>query len=452
MGDFLGSVWWLVVSLGVLVTFHEFGHYWVARRCGVDVLRFSVGFGKPLWSRYNRHGTEFAIAAIPLGGYVKMLDEREGEIPVTRQAHAFNRQGVWSRIAIVAAGPAANLLLCVALLWVMFMVGRQDYAPLLGRVDGVAAESGLQRGDRLVEVDGRRVATWTEATLALAAPALDRRDIPVKVEDPAGAIAERTLRLSRLPEVVDERRLPEQAGLTWHFLLAPPRIDQVRTDGAAAGALQAGDLVLAVDGAPVISADEISPLIQQLGERGGPGMVEVERDGERLALELEPRRATDPARTGMWELGISLAAPQAPAYDAVQRFGPLAAVPAALRETGRLAVDSLGMMRRMVTGEASVKNLSGPVTIARAANASAKRGTDWFLYFLALLSLSLAIINLLPIPILDGGHLLYYSIELIKGSPLSERAMAAGQYVGLALLAGLMGLAFYNDLLGLLPR
>src|SRR5690606_8369966 len=231
MGDFLGSVWWLVVSLGVLVTFHEFGHYWVARRCGVDVLRFSVGFGKPLWSRYNRNGTEFAIAAIPLGGYVKMLDEREGEVPVTRQAHAFNRQGVWSRIAIVAAGPAANLLLCVALLWVMFMVGRQDYAPLLGRVDGVAAEPGLPRGGRLVEVDGRRVATWTEATLALAAPALDRRDIPVKVEDPAGAIAERTLRLSRLPEVVDERRLPEQAGLTWHFLLAPPRIDQVRTDG-----------------------------------------------------------------------------------------------------------------------------------------------------------------------------------------------------------------------------
>lgn len=452
MGDFLGSVWWLVVSLGLLVTFHEFGHYWVARRCGVDVLRFSVGFGRPLWSRRNRNGTEFAIAAIPLGGYVKMLDEREGEVPASRQVHAFNRQGVWQRIAIVAAGPAANLLLCVALLWTMFIVGRQDYAPVLGRVDGVAAQAGLQRGDRLLAVDGRQVDTWTDATMALAAPALDRRDIQVRVEDASGGQATRTLPLSRLPEQVDERRLPEQAGLTWHFLMAPARIGQVREDGPAAGALLPGDVVLAVDGEPVNAADEVGPRVRALGERGGPGMVEVERGGERLALELEPRRSTDPAREGAWELGIVMAAPQAPAYDAVQRFNPLAALPMALRETGRLTADSLGMMRRMVTGEASVKNLSGPVTIARAANASAKRGADWFLYFLALLSLSLAIINLLPIPILDGGHLLYYFIELIKGSPLSERAMAAGQYLGLALLAGLMGLAFYNDLLGLLPR
>ncbi|WP_372015163.1 RIP metalloprotease RseP [Pseudoxanthomonas sp. 10H] len=452
MGDFVGSLWWLVVSLGVLVTFHEFGHYWVARRCGVDVLRFSVGFGKPLWSRYNRDGTEFAIAAIPLGGYVKMLDEREGDVPVQRQAHAFNRQGVWRRIAIVAAGPAANLLLCVALLWVMFMVGRQDYAPVVGQASGLAAEAGFQSGDRLTGVDGRPVATWTEAAMALATPALDRRDIEVQVEDAGGGQVARTLRLSGLPETLDERRIPEQAGFTWRFLLAPARIEGVRESGAAAGVLQAGDLVLAIDGSRVESAGDVSPLVQALGERGGPGMVEVDRDGDRLALELAPRRGTDPGQGGRWELGIVLAAPQVPAYDAVQRYGPLAAVPAALRETGRLASDSLGMMRRMLTGDASVKNLSGPVTIARAANASAKRGIDWFLYFLALLSLSLAIINLLPIPILDGGHLLYYLIELVKGSPLSERAMAAGQYVGLALLAGLMGLAFYNDILGLMPR
>lgn len=452
MGDFLGSLWWLVVSLGVLVTFHEYGHYWVARRCGVDVLRFSIGFGRPLWSRRNRAGTEFAVAAIPLGGYVKMLDEREGDVPVTRQAHAFNRQNVWRRIAIVAAGPLANLLLCVALLWAMFLIGRQDYAPVVGRVEGIAAEAGFRPGERLVEVAGREVATWTEATLAMAAPALDRRDIQVRSEDRDGHRVTRTLPLSRLPEPLDERRIPEMAGFTWQFLLAPARIDGVREDGAAAGVLQPGDLILAIDGARVESADQVAPLVQALGERGGPGMVEVERGGERLALELSPRRSTDPQRAGAWELGILLAATQAPAYDAVQRFGPLAAIPAALRETGRLAADSLGMMRRMVTGEASVRNLSGPVTIARAANASAKRGADWFLYFLALLSLSLAIINLLPIPILDGGHLLYYLIELVKGSPLSERAMAAGQYVGLALLAGLMGLAFYNDILGLFSR
>lgn len=445
-------LWWLVVSLGLLVTFHEFGHYWVARRCGVDVLRFSIGFGRPLWSRRNRAGTEFAVAAIPLGGYVKMLDEREAAVPAQRLAHAFNRQSVWRRIAIVAAGPAANLLLCVALLWTMFMVGRQDYAPVIGRSAGIAAQAGFQPGDRLTRVAGRDVATWTEVAMAMAAPALDRRDIQVRSRDPAGREVERTLRLSQLPDGLDERRIPEQAGFTWRFLLAPARVDHVREDSAAAGRLQPGDLILAIDGQPVDAADRVAPLVQTLGVDGRPGMVEVEREGERLALELQPRPSPDPQRAGTWELGIAMAAAQAPEYDALQRFGPLAAVPAALRETGRLASDSLGMMRRMLTGEASVRNLSGPVTIARAANASAQRGADWFLYFLALLSLSLAIINLLPIPILDGGHLLYYLIELVKGSPLSERAMAAGQYVGLALLAGLMGLAFYNDILGLMPR
>ena len=451
MGDFLGSLWWLLVSLGVLVTFHEFGHYWVARRCGVDVLRFSVGFGKPLWSRHDRHGTEFAIAAIPLGGYVKMLDEREGDVPVDRQAHAFNRQGVWRRIAIVAAGPVANLLLCVALLWMMFMVGRQDYAAVVGQAQGIAAEAGFQPGDRLLSVDGRELETWSEAAMALAGPALDRRDIEVAVEDAAGQARVHTLRLSQLPPDLDERRIAEQAGFTWRFMQAPARIDAVAEDGAAAGVLLPGDLVLAVDGTRVDAASQVAPLVQTLGERGGTGMVEVDRGGERLALELTPRPSSDPQRAGRWELGIALAAPQAPAYDAVQRHGPLAAVPMALRETGRLASDSLGMMWRMLTGQASAQNVSGPITIARAANASAERGLDWFLYFLALLSLSLAIVNLLPIPILDGGHLLYDLIELVKGSPLSERAMAAGQYVGLALLAGLMGLAFYNDILGLMP-
>jgi regulator of sigma E protease len=452
MTDFIGSLWWLAVSLGLLVTFHEYGHYWVARRCGVDVLRFSIGFGRPLWSRRNRHGTEFALAAIPLGGYVKMLDEREVEVPVQRQAHAFNRKPVWARIAIVAAGPAANLLLCLVLLWAMFMVGRQDYAPVVGRTSGIAAEAGFQPGEQLTAIAGRPVATWTEVAMALAAPALDRQDVEVRSEDLEGHQYTRRLALSRLPADLDERRIPEQAGFTWRFLLAAPLIEAVREDGPAHGVLLPGDLVLAIDGTRIDAADGVWPQVQALGQRGEPGMVEVEREGERLALELRPAPSSARERAGSWELGIVLARPQMPEYDALQRYGPLAAIPAAFRETGRLASDSLGMMRRMVTGEASVKNLSGPVTIARAANASAKRGLDWFLYFLALLSLSLAIINLLPIPILDGGHLLYYLIELVKGSPLSERAMAAGQYVGLALLAGLMGLAFYNDILGLLPQ
>jgi regulator of sigma E protease len=452
MADFLGSVWWMIVSLGVLVTFHEFGHYWVARRCGVKVLRFSVGFGRPLWSRRNRNGTEFAIAAIPLGGYVKMLDEREVEVPAGERAVAFNNKSVWQRIAIVAAGPAANLLLCIALLWAMFVIGRQDYSATLGRSAGMAAAAGLEAGDRIIDIDGRTVATWAEASMALTTAAMDRQDARVRVLDALDTPRTRVLPLSTLPAGFDERTVPQQAGLAWQFQLQPAQVDSVTEDSAASGHLQRGDLILAVDGQRVESADQVAPLVQQLGERGGPGMIEVERDGQRLALEVLPRKAQGGADDGRWLLGVGFVSGQAPAYDARQQYGPLAALPAAVRESGRLASDSLGMMRRMLTGHASVKNISGPITIARVANASAERGVDWFLYFLALLSLSLCIINLLPIPILDGGHLLYYLIELLKGSPLSERAMAAGQYVGLALLAGLMGLAFYNDILGLFPR
>jgi regulator of sigma E protease len=452
MADFLGSVWWMIVSLGVLVTFHEFGHYWVARRCGVKVLRFSVGFGRPLWSRRNRNGTEFAIAAIPLGGYVKMLDEREVEVPAGERAVAFNNKSVWQRIAIVAAGPAANLLLCIALLWAMFVIGRQDYSATIGRSAGMAAAAGLNAGDRILDVDGRAVATWAEASMALTTAAMDRQDARVRVVDTLDNTHTRVLPLSTLPAGFDERTVPVQAGLAWQFWLQPAQVESVAEGSAASGQLQRGDLILAIDGQRVESADQVAPLVQQLGERGGPGMIEVERAGQRLALELQPHKAPGEAGKDRWLIGVGFVTGQAPVYDARQQYGPLAALPAAVREAGRLASDSLGMMRRMLTGHASVKNISGPITIARVANASAERGVDWFLYFLALLSLSLCIINLLPIPILDGGHLLYYLIELVKGSPLSERAMAAGQYVGLALLAGLMGLAFYNDILGLVPR
>ncbi|MBN6149031.1 RIP metalloprotease RseP [Xanthomonas sp. AmX2] len=450
MGDFIGSVWWMIVSLGVLVTFHEFGHFWVARRCGVKVLRFSVGFGKPLWSRRDRHGTEFAIAAIPLGGYVKMLDEREGDVHPAEYPHAFNRKSVWQRIAIVAAGPIANLVLCVALLWAMFVIGKQDYAPVVGRADGLALQAGFQPGERIVRIGEREAATWSDASMQLTVAAMDRQDVRIDTEDAQGNARTHTLRLSQLPVGFDEQQVPTLAGFTWRFWLQPAIVSEVTEGSAASGLLRPGDRILAVDGHPIDSADQVAPQVQALG-RQGSGMIEVERNGERLALEVTPRRSDDPQRPG-WALGIGIAAQARPAFDAKRQYGPLAAVPAAFRETGKLAADSLGMMRRMLTGQASVKNISGPITIARVANASAKRGPDWFLNFLALLSLSLAIINLLPIPILDGGHLLYYLIELVKGSPLSERAMAAGQFVGLAMLAGLMGLAFYNDIFGLVLR
>jgi regulator of sigma E protease len=448
MNNFFGSVWWMIVSLGVLVTFHEFGHFWVARRFGVKVLRFSVGFGRALWMRRGRDGTEYVIAAIPLGGYVKMLDEREGAVDAADVGRAFNRQPVGRRIAIVIAGPFANLLLCVALLWAMFVIGRPDFAPVVGHVEGLAAQAQLDRGDTILAVGDRRTPTWSEAAIALATAAMDRRDIAVRVRTPGDGEAVRHLELSRLPAGFDDRRALQVVGLTPRHQLLPPLVGRVEPGSPAWGILAEGDRITAIDGSPVPAFDDIGPLVQRVGGRAA--MVEVDREGDRLALDVTPRQRTDPGRGQYWALGIAPAAAAAPAYDARLQYGPIAAIPVALHETWKLTSDSVGMIGRLLSGHASAGNVSGPITIARYANASAQLGPAWFLNFLALLSLSLAIINILPIPVLDGGHLLYYLIELAKGSPLSERAMAAGQYIGLALLAGLMGLAFYNDILQLL--
>lgn len=443
MTEFFGSVWWLIVSLGILVTFHEFGHYWVARRCGVRVLRFSVGFGKPLWKRIGRDGTEYAIAWIPLGGYVKMLDEREVEVAPSERHESFNAKSVWQRIAIVAAGPIANLLLCIALLWLMFVVGKPDFQPDIGRAEGIAAEAGFQAGDRLLEVNGRATRTWSEAGIALATAVIDREPTAVRVRTADGDERVRMLPLDRPGLVLSEERPFTDLGLrpAW-----PAVVGEVSPGSAAeAAGLRAGDRIVSLDGRPVHTYDQVSPLLQELAGPDRPLALEIERDGRRQGLEVRPQRAERDGQP-VWQLGV-LAAPLE--QDALLRFGPLAAVPAALAETRQMTSDVLGMLWRMVSGQASLKNISGPITIARVANGSAGLGPAWFFNFLAILSLSLCIMNLLPIPVLDGGHLLYYLIELVKGSPVGERGLVAGQYIGLALLAGLMGLAFYNDILRL---
>ncbi len=448
MTEFFGSVWWLLVSLGLLITFHEFGHYWVARRCGVRVLRFSVGFGRPLWLRRGRDGTEFAIAAIPLGGYVRMLDEREEAVPPELANEAFNRKTVGQRIAITAAGPLANLLLAFALLWLMFMVGKGDLLPIVGRADGVAATAGFERDDRILRIDGQEVPTWTQAGIVLTAAALDRRTVPVDVEGANGIERRLQLDLAALPAAFDESRSIEAIGLVARQRLLEARIGGFSEDSPAARAgVQVGDRVLRIDGQSVSSFDQIGPLVQRAGEDGRSLELLVERAGETLPIRIEPSRieADGGAR---WVLGVR-PEPGRFEFDTVRRYGPVAALGQAYDETVNLTGATLGMLWRMISGRASLQNISGPISIAQFANASASIGLDWFLFFLAVLSLGLFIMNLLPIPILDGGHLLYYLIELIKGSPVSERFLIAGQYVGLAMLAGLMGLAFYNDILRL---
>jgi regulator of sigma E protease len=461
MSDFLGSLWWLIVALGVLITFHEFGHYWVARRCGVKVLRFSVGFGKPLWMRRDKRGTEWVIAAIPLGGYVKMLDEREGDVDPAELDHAFNRKTVWQRIAIVAAGPFANLILCIFFFWAMFVIGRPDYAPVIGHVSAAAAESGLRRGDTLLQVGERETPTWTEAFGALLTAAIDRApDVNVKIRDAQGQTAERHLNLSRIPDGVELTDLRDRLGLIPRHAVLPAVVGRVEPGSPGERVLKVGDKVLSIDGAQINSWEDIAPLVARLGARvgpsGGSGEIVVERAGQRLSLQLAPKRMRAGSERGPigeapWRLGVAPAQTRVPSKDAILRYGPIDAVPAALRETQFQTRELFEMFARAFDGRLEVKNaVSGPIGIARAANLYAKNGVAWFLSLLAALSLSLAILNMLPIPVLDGGHLLYYFIELVKGRPLSERAMIAGQYVGAALLLGLMGLAFYNDLHGLL--
>jgi regulator of sigma E protease len=446
MSEFFGSVWWLLVTLGLLVTFHEFGHFWVARRCGVKVLRFSVGFGKPVWSRRGRDGVEYAIGAIPLGGYVKFLDARESEQPeaAAHEPGEYNAAPVGKRMLIAVAGPVFNIVFTIFAFWAMFVVGRPDFQPVIGAPQGLALAAGLQAGDRITAVDGDRVDSWSTAMLDVAQAAMLRQDVALQVETAGGTTQTRTLALSRLPQgVADDGKTFDAIGLQ---LQPPPAVvGGVSAGGAAARAgLRAGDRITAINDKPVGSFADLVKLVPELAAQDPHLHLSVQRDANTLGLDLVAEHAAQDGKS-RWLIGVA----PADTHDALERYNPLRAVPAALHETWKTTTATLGMIGAMLTGAASTKNLSSVISIAQVANASAQMGLAWFLSFLAIISLSLGILNLLPIPILDGGHLLYYAIEWVKGSPVSERAQMAGQYVGMAALAALMSLAFYNDILRL---
>jgi regulator of sigma E protease len=444
MNPFFGSVFWLLVTLGVLVTFHEFGHYWVARRCGVKVLRFSVGFGRAIWKHTGRDGTEYQVAMIPLGGYVKMLDAREGEVDPALSAQEFTAKPVWQRIAIVIAGPGFNVLFTIAALWLMFLLGKVDVAPVVTAApQSLAAAAGVEPGDRLLGIDGSPVSTWSDAMDAVANGMLGREPLPVRVRDPNGRERSLVLPLDRLPPDQDIGQYLGKLGLK---LAPPPAIAAVVTPGqpAAQAGLQGGDRILSVNGQPVSDFVALSELLPRAAAESPRLHVLVQRNGvaKPLPIEITAHVASLEGQPSKWVIGVG--AP--PLEQAVRHYGPVKAFTAALEMTWDRTASMFNMIGKMVSGQASTKNLSGVIGIAQVANASASMGLPWFLEFLALVSLSLGVLNLLPIPVLDGGHLLYYLIELIKGSPVSERTMIAGQYVGLALLFTLMGLAFYNDI------
>ena len=456
MSEFLGSIWWLLVALGLLITFHEFGHFWVARRMGVRVLKFSIGFGKKLWSRKGRDGTEYVIAAIPLGGYVKMLDEREGEVENHDLDQAFNRKSVWARIAIVIAGPTFNLIFTLLAFWLMFLVGMPESRPVIGEVSGIAASAGVEAGDRIISLDGEKTDTWSHAVLSLITRAMDRAEVTLELEQPDGLQRQVQLDLGELGSDFQEERPLQAIGITpWRAVL-PAIVGEVSPDSPAYRAgFKAGDRIISVGGEPVPDWAWVGALVQKHGSADTPLTVGVERAGGTLELSVAPAKSSTGTFSSRLILGVTnkpadaqLQAQVARAYF-LHKYGLVDGFTAAVSEMWRLTRSTLGLIGRMLTGTASVKNLSGPISIAQFANSSANAGVSSFLFFLGAISLSLGILNLLPIPVLDGGHLLYYLIELAKGSPVSEQMQAKGQYIGLMALFGLMGLAFLNDILRL---
>jgi regulator of sigma E protease len=439
-----------IVTLGVLIVIHELGHYWVARLCNVRVLRFSVGFGRPVWSRVlGADRTEWAVAAIPLGGYVKMLDEREGPVDPRDVDRAFNRQSVWRRIAIVVAGPAANFLLAIALYWLLFVHGVPGMRPVVGPApQGTpAAVAGFSAGETIVSIDGAHVETWQDARWVLLQKAVQRARVDVEVRTPDGASALRTVDFTHLTAADLEGDFLRSAGLTRYQPAVPPVIGNVVRGGVAQRAgLEPGDEIVAVDNRRVQSwEDFVAAIRERPGERV---MLELRRDGRQLPPLVLTPEVHNEAGQAIGRIGAAPRIDQAALGELMTevRYGPLESVGRALYKTWDTSVFSLQMLGRMIVGDVSIRNLSGPITIADYAGQSAQMGWITFLLFLSLISISLGIINLLPIPLLDGGHLMYYIVEIVKGSPVSEKAMAVGQHLGMVFLFGLMAFVIYNDI------
>lgn len=450
MLSFLWSVGSFVLAIGVLVAFHEFGHFWVARRLGIRVLRFSIGFGRPLWRRVGRDGVEYVIAALPLGGYVKMLDEREGEVTAADLPRAFNRQPVWSRIAVVAAGPAANFLLAVALYWLVFVLGSPGLKPVLDEPapESRAAAAGLHRGDEILAINESPVPTFQVLRGELIERALDSESLELEVRNPEGQVRHATMALAGVR--VDPIYLFQDMGLHPFQPEIPALLAEVIPGGAAeAAGLKAGDRLLDYDGAAISSWGPWAAWV-----RAHPGdMVTLgyERDGARQSVSLiVATELVDGENIG--RIGARVDVP-AGLWDNLMteyRLDAMDAAPAAIAQTLHMSGLTLKLLWRMVLGDVSVKNVSGPIQIAQVAGYTASIGLVSFLNFVAIVSVSLFVLNLLPVPVLDGGHLLYYGVEAVKGSPLSEQAQVFGQKIGLVLIVALMGLAIYNDILSLI--
>lgn len=438
-----------IVAIGLLVTVHEFGHFWVARRLGIRVLRFSIGFGKPIWQRTGRDGVEYVIGALPLGGYVKMLDEREGEVPAAERDQAFNRQPVAKRMAVAIAGPLFNFIFAILAYWLIYAIGVPGTKPVIQapEPETPAAVAGLHAKDRILAVGSAPTPTWETAGLELMETVLGSRDVSLQVESQNQAPRDVTLHVrGDVSDLTEPGQLLPGLGLKpWMPPLAPV-IGSIQ-DGqpAAQAGLQAGDRVVSIDGKAIDDWRDLQRIVSE-----HPGDVldfRIQRDGQTIERSIAIASMGEGDQvTG--HLGVGPKVPDDYGRDlrAVEQYGPGKAFVVGARKTWDVSLLTLKMLGRMVIGQASLKNISGPINIAQYAGATAQIGLVPFLGFLAVISVSLGILNLLPIPILDGGHLLFYVAEAVKGSPVSERTEELGQRIGIAVLVLVMGLAMYNDL------
>jgi regulator of sigma E protease len=446
--DILYTIGVTLLTLAVLVAVHEFGHFWVARRCGVKVLRFSIGFGTPFLRWTDRLGTEYAVAAIPLGGYVKMLDEREGPVAPHEQHLAFNRKPVLSRIAVVAAGPIANFILAIVAYWALFMAGESGFSPVIGEVEpgSIAEVAGLEPGQEIVAVDGRETPTWQALSFQLLERIGDSGEIRFAARYPdSDVIYESRATLQQWLAGEETPDLLGGLGLTLYTPPVIPVVDEIVPGSPAERAgITVGDLIVATDGqAMPLWGDWVDYVRARPGETLA---VLLERDGQRLTVNLTPERQTTEEGAVVGRVGVGVAVPTMPESQRREfRRGPIEALGAGVQRTGDMVGFTVKSMIKMVQGLISPKNLSGPITIAKVASTSAKSGLESYIGFLVLLSVSLGVLNLLPIPVLDGGHLLYYGIELVAGRPVPEKVQMVGYQVGLFLVISLMVFALYND-------
>ncbi len=446
--DLLYTIAITLVTLGILVAIHEFGHFWVARRCGVHVLRFSIGFGKPIISWQDKQGTQYSIGAIFLGGYVRMLGEGDGDIPADKLDQAFNRKPVLQRIAIVSAGPLANLLLAVVAYWGLYMAGESGYVPIVDKVEqgSIADVAGLEPGQEIVAVDGVPTPTWQALSFRLLDRIGDSGSIRFAVRYPdTDTEFESEAVLTQWLAGAEQPDLFGGLGLTLYSPDYLPVVGEVLPDSPAARAgLQPGDRVVSADGVAMPLWDDWVKYVKARPEQ--PIRLELARGEERVAALVVPERLVTPEGETIGRVGVAVAPPEWPP-GMVRQFqrGPVEAFTAGVERTWELTAFTFSSIGKMIQGLISPKNLSGPITIAKVASASAKSGLESFVGFLALLSVSLGVLNLLPIPVLDGGHLLFYTLELLAGRPVPEKIQALGYQLGLFMVLGIMVFALYND-------